>query len=240
MKIVKYDTHAHLDLYDDFEAKLNFIEKHEIYTIIMTNVPKLYGKYKVKYPDFKYGRFALGLHPELAVQYGDQINLFLDYVHEPRYIGEIGLDFVNGVDKDQIRIFEKMIDSCDSSGNKIVSIHSRKAVNTVIDVVGKSKNKIILHWFTGNNKELERAIENGYYFSLNNDMLATKKGQNLLVAVPANKLLIESDSPFTKHTKNNFTINYFDNFYKLSSKVIGKSKEETKLLFSNNFKKLLE
>lgn len=36
MKILKYDTHTHLDLYDDFETKLNYIEKNEIYSIVMT------------------------------------------------------------------------------------------------------------------------------------------------------------------------------------------------------------
>lgn len=240
MKIIKYDTHTHLDLYDDFEAKLNYIENNKIYSIIMTNVPILYHRYKGKYPNLKYGRFALGLHPELAIQYGEQLKLFLDYAHDSRYIGEIGLDFSNGVNRDQIQIFEKMVDLCEAKGNKIISIHSRKAVNSVIDVVGLSKNKIILHWFTGSNKELDRAIEKGYYFSVNNDMLVTSKGQNLLLTVPINRLLIESDSPFTKHTRNNFTVDYFDDFYKLSAKTLDKSEEEIKLLLNNNFKKLLE
>ena len=128
---------------------------------------------------------------------------------------------------------------CNSFNDKIISIHSRKAADSVIDIVGQSKNKVILHWFTGSQKELKRAIGNGYYFSLNNDMLNTNKGKSLLLTVPANKLLIESDSPFTKDTKNNFTIDYFEKFYKLSSKILGKSEEETKLLFSNNFKELL-
>jgi TatD DNase family protein len=239
MKIIKYDTHTHLDLYDDFEIKLQYIEKNKIYSIIMTNVPKLYQRYKIKYPNLKYSRFALGLHPELAVKFKNQLKLFLDYTPESRYIGEIGLDFSNGINKEQILIFEKIIDLCNSFNDKIISIHSRKAADSVIDIVGQSKNKVILHWFTGSQKELKRAIGNGYYFSLNNDMLNTNKGKSLLLTVPANKLLIESDSPFTKDTKNNFTIDYFEKFYKLSSKILGKSEEETKLLFSNNFKELL-
>lgn len=239
-KTIKYDTHTHLDLYDDFEVKLKYIEVNMIYVIIMTNLPKLYRKYKFKYSDLKYGKFALGLHPELAIQYKDQLNLFLDYVDESRYIGEIGLDFSDGINKEQIKIFEEIIGSCESNSNKIISIHSRKAVNNVIDIIGKSKNKIILHWFTGSNKELERSISNGYYFSINTDMLKTKKGQNLLATVPTTRLLIESDSPFTKQTRDDFTIDYFDNFYKLSSRILGKSEEEIKLIFSNNFNQLFQ
>ncbi|QQY79053.1 TatD family hydrolase [Keratinibaculum paraultunense] len=239
MKIIKYDTHTHLDLYDDIKEKLQFIEENKIYSIIMTNIPKLYLRYKAKYHNLKYSRFALGLHPELAVQFKSQLKLFLDYVAESRYIGEIGLDFSNGVNKEQILIFEKIIDSCSFFNDKIISIHSRNAVDSVIDIVGESKNRIILHWFTGTDKELERAIAKGYYFSLNIDMLNTKKGKNLLLTVPSSKLLIESDSPFTKYTKNDFTIDYFDKFYMLSSKILGKSEEEVKLLFSSNFIDLL-
>ncbi len=240
MKIFKYDTHTHLDLYDDFEKKLEYIEKNEIYSIIMTNVPKLYKKYKDKYSNFKFVRFSLGLHPELVIKYGSQLKLFLDYLPESRYIGEIGLDYSRGVVKEQKHVFKKIIESCNFFEDKIISIHSRNATDSVIDIVGKSKNKIILHWFTGSNRELYRAIDNGYYFSINSDMLVTKKGVALISAMPSNKLLVESDSPFTKQTRNNFTIDYFDDFYLNLSNILGKSVDETELLFSENFRTLLK
>ena len=240
MRILKYDTHTHLDLYDDFEMKLKYIEKNEIYTIVMTNVPKLYKKYKDKYPNLKFTRFSLGFHPELVIQYGNQLNLFLDYLPESKYIGEIGLDYSKGIIVDQKQIFERIIESCNTFEDKIISIHSRKATDCVIDIVGKSKNKIILHWFTGSKKELERAINKGYYFSVNSDMLVTKKGAALISVIPANKLLIESDSPFTKQTRNNFTVDYFDDFYIKTSKILGKTVDETELLFSENFRNLIK
>lgn len=240
MRILKYDTHTHLDLYDDFETKLKYIEKNKIYTIVMTNVPKLYKKYKDKYPNLKFTRFSLGLHPELVIQYGNQLNLFLDYLPESKYIGEIGLDYSKGIIIDQKQIFERIILSCNTFEDKIISIHSRKATDSVIDIVGESKNKIILHWFTGSKKELDRAIDKGYYFSVNSDMLVTKKGAALISDIPLNKLLIESDSPFTKQTRNNFTVDYFDDFYMKASKILGKTVDEVELLFSENFKTLLK
>lgn len=240
MKILKYDTHTHLDLYDDFETKLKYIEKNEIYSIVMTNVPQLYKRYKSKYKNLKFTRFSLGLHPELAVQYENQLQYFFEYLNESKYIGEIGLDYSKGVSQEQTKIFERIIESCESFSDKIISIHSRKAVASVIDIVGESKNKIILHWFTGSNKELQRAIDKGYYFSLNTDMLATKRGASLISAMPPKKILIESDSPFTKQTRNNFTVDYFDDFYAGASKILCKSVDETKLLFSENFRELLK
>lgn len=240
MKIIRYDTHTHLDLYNDFETKLKYAEENEIYSIVMTNVPKLYKKYKDKYQNLKFSKFSLGLHPELVAQYGNQLELFLDYVSDSRYIGEIGLDYSKGISRQQIQVFEVMIDACESLGEKIISIHSRKAATSVIDIVGESKNKIILHWFTGSNKDLERAINKGYYFSVNSDMLATKKGRKLILTVPINKLLIESDSPFTKQTRHNFTAQYFDDFYISLSNILGKSVDEIKLLLSANFINILE
>lgn len=240
MKIFKYDTHTHLDLYDDFETKLKYVEENEIHAIVMTNVPRLYKKYKEKYPNLIFTRFSLGLHPELAVKYRSQLKLFLDYVPKSRYIGEIGLDYSKGVGKEQAQIFEKIIETCNSFEDKIISIHSRQATDKVIDIVGESKNKIILHWFTGSNKELGRAIDKGYFFSVNSDMLVTKKGAALISVMPLDKLLIESDSPFTKRTRRDFTVEYFDDFYISVSKILGKSVKDTELMFSENFRTLLE
>lgn len=56
----------------------------------------------------------------------------------------------------------------DNLGNRIVSIHSKKATGPVIsllhDLVVNKTNVYILHWFTGTKKELEKAIELGCYF----------------------------------------------------------------------------
>ena len=71
-------------------------------------------------------------------------------------------------------------------------------------------------------------------------MLVTKKGAALISDIPLNKLLIESDSPFTKQTRNNFTIDYFDDFYMNASKILGKTVDEVEFLFSENFRTLLK
>ena len=71
-------------------------------------------------------------------------------------------------------------------------------------------------------------------------MLNTKKGEWLLSTVPAHKLLIESDSPFTNQTRYNFTVDYFNDFYIKASNILYKSFDEIELLFSENFRTLLE
>ncbi len=66
MNSFKFDTHIHLDLFEDRENIIKYIEEEKSYTIAMTNLPILYKKYINKYKDLKYIRFALGFHPELV------------------------------------------------------------------------------------------------------------------------------------------------------------------------------
>ena len=193
-----YDTHFHLDLQKDRAAVLREIESSQIYTIAVTNLPELYQKENTEIKS-KYIRFALGFHPELVAQYRKQIPLMWDLLPEARYVGEVGLDFVDDSHKnEQIAFFEELIERCRQDEKKILTIHSRRAVRDVLRIIGKEfKFKPILHWFTGTKDELQEAIEKGCYISVNGAMLASKRFINMLSLIPNERLLIETDSPFT-------------------------------------------
>ena len=89
-----FDTHFHLDLQKDRAAAIRQIEEQRIYTIAVTNLPDLYRKEKTEVAS-KYIRYALGFHPELVHQFPSQIPLMWEWLPEARYIGEVGLDFVD-------------------------------------------------------------------------------------------------------------------------------------------------
>lgn len=89
-----FDTHFHLDLQKDRVAAIRQIEENSIYTIAVTNVPDLYRK-ELSEVVSKYIRLGLGFHPELVHQYKNQIPMMWDLLPETRYIGEVGLDFVD-------------------------------------------------------------------------------------------------------------------------------------------------
>ena len=59
------------------------------------------------------------------------------------------------------------------------------------------KNICIFHWFTGTASERRRAIEAGAWFSINPRMLRTKGGQETIKTVPVDRILLETDAPFT-------------------------------------------
>lgn len=192
-----YDTHFHLDLQKDRTTAIREIEEHQIYTIAVTNLPDLYRKESSDIAS-KYIRFALGFHPELVHQYKNQIPLMWELLSDARYIGEVGLDFVDVTHKnEQLAFFSELIERCRYDSNKIITIHSRKAVQQVLDIIGNNfRFKPILHWFTGSNGELLKAIEKGFYFSINKSMMNTKKFQSMLALIPKERLLFETDSPF--------------------------------------------
>lgn len=227
-----YDTHFHLDLQKDRTAAIREIEKYKIYTIAVTNLPDLYRKESGEIAS-KYIRFALGFHPELINQYKKQIPLMWELLPDARYIGEVGLDFVNTTHKnEQLAFFSELIERCRYDNNKIITIHSRLAVRQVLDIIGDNfRFKPILHWFTGNKTELSNAIEKGFYLSVNKSMMNTKKFQSLLALIPKERLLLETDSPFIS-----FPYSHHETLTKINQLVKEKKKDVN---MWNNFRIVL-
>ena len=228
-----YDTHFHLDLQKNRTAAIREIEEHKIYTIAVTNLPDLYRKESIEIAS-KYIRFALGFHPELLYQYKNQIPLMWELLSDARYIGEVGLDFVDVTHKnEQLAFFSELIERCRYDKHKIISIHSRKAVRHVIDIIGDNfRFKPILHWFTGSENELSNAIEKGFYFSVNKSMLNSKKFQSMLALIPKERLLFETDSPFIS-----FSYSHYETLTKINQFIKGKKVDVN---MWNNFKAILD
>jgi TatD DNase family protein len=227
-----YDTHFHLDLQKDQTNAIREIEEHQIYTIAVTNLPDLYRKESGEIAS-KYIRFALGFHPELVHQYKSQIPLMWELLSEARYIGEVGLDFANLTHKnEQLAFFSELIERCRYDNSKIITIHSRRAVRQVLDIIGdRFRFKPVLHWFTGSKEELLNAVERGFYFSVNKSMMNTKKFQSILPLLPKERLLFETDSPFIS-----FSYSHHETLIKLKQLIMEK-KEDVNMW--NNFKILL-
>lgn len=220
---------------------INYIESSRSYTIVMTNVPDLYKRYIREHAKYKYVRFALGLHPELVHQYKSQISIFHEFVKTSRYIGEVGLDFTKGVDQEQIEVFEEIMRACEQHNGKIISVHSRRAADEVMDIIGESKdNGIILHWFSGTMKQLDRAINLGYYFSINTNILNSKKGREVVKRIPTDKLLIESDAPFTNVTKHSYDLDFIDTIFTKTADLLNSPEQEIMEIYSENFMRLLK
>jgi TatD DNase family protein len=198
------DTHCHIDLYPNFHQIIDAVEAAGIYTIAVTNAPSVFRECVQLLSGKKYIRAALGMHPQLAHQRVRELPLALELISETKYVGEIGLDFVTTDSADrasQLKVFRAITDRCATSGNKVLTVHSRRAAKEVVATLGDQyPGKIILHWYSGSIRVLEQALSYGYYFSVNPAMVRTETGQKIVSAIPEERLLTESDGPFVEIT----------------------------------------
>jgi TatD DNase family protein len=235
-----YDVHAYIDFYDDRNSVISYIESKKIYTIAVTNLPKLYKKYQNEYLSLKYIRFALGFHPELVLKYYSQIDEFIELLPHVKYIGEIGLDFSQGksfIDKDmQLKVFNKIILHCKKCmEKKILSIHSRNAAKEVASIVNNYHGRVIMHWFSGNITDLNVAINAGYYFSINNQMVDSDKGRKIIEQIPEDRILTETDAPFSRMTKSGYCLESINYVYKQLSLIKKTGYDNIIKILTNNF-----
>ena len=200
-----YDMHCHLDLMLDMKKIIQESLNEKLVIIAVTTTPKAYER-EVELCNLNPNiQVALGLHPQLVGERFNELPLLLNKIQNAKYIGEIGLDFnkqnINSKEK-QIEVFNNIIKKCSELGNKVLSIHSVKSSRNVLDTLEiyktTKKNVCILHWFTGNEQQLDQAIELGCYFSINSKMLSTARGKKVIQKVPEDKLLVETDAPFIK------------------------------------------
>lgn len=236
------DAHMHFDLYDDRSEILRYVEKKKSYTIAVTNLPELFEKYKNQCIGNKYFQLALGFHPELVHQYNKQQWLFKELINETRFIGEIGLDYTKKSKEDvmcQTEIFEKILEWC-SGKNKVLSIHSRSASKKVVDMLDGFDGIVILHWYSGSVTDLRRAISQGCYLSINHQMLQSTNGRNIIRNIPVDRILLESDAPFTKGLNEKYTVDFNDEIYKYIGELYHQEIDIVKKRVKANFADVLK
>ena len=204
------DFHCHLDLYPEFESIIKECEQTGVYTLAVTTTPRAWPRNRDLTLKTKYVRAALGFHPQLIDKdYHKDLSLWEKYLPEACYIGEVGIDasarFSHTI-REQTQAFEHILQCCSKAGGKILSVHCVRSASIILDVIEKnvSANRvgIVLHWFTGSIVEAKRAVAIGCYFSINPKMLKTKKCHDLLEVIPRERILTETDGPFTElHNK---------------------------------------
>jgi TatD DNase family protein len=237
------DTHFHLDLLPNAIEVAEKIRQAKIYTIAVTNTPSVFHfSHKIS-QDNPFIRAAVGLHPELALARVNELPLLWDLLEHTRYVGEIGLDYgkLNSSEKVKQRlIFDQIITKCAEKKGKILTVHSRGCAEDVIDTIGPNfPGKVILHWYSGSIRHLERAVANGFYFSVNYQMTLSENGGRVINSIPHDRLLTESDGPFVKIALEHSSPLSMPKILNAISRVYGFPIEHTKALVYRNFEKLL-
>ena len=199
------DYHCHIDLYPDHEQAMLECDADGVATLAVTTTPRAYARNVELASHTKNVRVALGLHPQLVADRAHEITLWDELLPKSRFVGEVGLDasprFYRSFDR-QKDVFLHILKACSRSGNKILSIHSVRTAKIVLDMIESElparNGKAVLHWFTGSVKELKRGVDLGCYFSVNTAMLVNEKKADLVRAIPLDRILTETDGPFTR------------------------------------------
>lgn len=195
------DTHFHLDYYRNHRQLYEIINELEQYTLCMTSSPGVFVSCQRMYKETAFLKFALGFHPREKSLSSKDFSDFLILASKVNYIGEVGMDFSSDayISRSlQIDYFEKIVEMC-ARRNILMSVHLRKSENEAIEIIKKyHPQKCIIHWFTGSVSQLSQLISLGCYFSVNANMVQNRSTSQKVMQIPCEKILVESDGPFTK------------------------------------------
>lgn len=143
-----------------------------------------------------------GIHPEAAGR--EDLEAFCDIFSRNILridgIGEIGLDRTydeRGMVpyEMQKKVFDMMLRLAESN-DKPVSIHSRKSLDDILQILPSYNLKsVLLHWFAGSKKQLAQAANMGLYVSFGPALVYADDKKVLLRQAPKDRILVETDGP---------------------------------------------
>ncbi len=236
------DYHCHLDLYPNPLKMFDEVKSKKADVLAVTTSPRAYIKTSQYFSDSEKVRVAVGFHPELVALRQNEWTLFMQTVKNCRYIGEIGIEgsrrFRDSLDI-QTTFFREALIEAEKEPGHIISIHSRGATKQVLTSIERTKKnyKPVLHWFMGNIKEVEWAIELGCWFSVNPKMCESKHGQNIINRIPRNRILPETDAPFVM-LKNRPYYPWDETVPKYIAEINNTSLESVLAMLNDNLKNL--
>lgn len=234
------DTHFHLDKYRNHKELYTQINDLRQYTICVTCTPGVFLSCIKIYPETKYLKFGLGIHPDEVVNPERQLYEFDSCIDQAHYIGEIGLDYSsNKSDTNAQKKVLRHILKVQSQRNLVATIHVKKAEEDLIQLLQEyPSSKRIIHWFSGTKEQMQNLLKEGCYFSVNASMTLSESGKRRLVEIPPDRLLIESDGPYSKTNGSRFSPEKLATLYREVESVVQIANLES-VVFQNFYRLLL-
>jgi TatD DNase family protein len=154
-------------------------------------------------------RFSVGVHPHHAKVFAsnpqaaaDTVAARLDALPACRAVGEIGLDYHYDFSPREVQhdVFRVQIRLALERDLPIV-IHTREAEDDTLRIIreeGQGRLRGVFHCFTGDQAAADRALGTGFFLSIPG-VATFPKAETLrqaAAAAPADRLLVETDSPY--------------------------------------------
>ncbi len=186
----------------------------------------------------------IGIHPECADDNVEKMIEMIDENHDILSgIGEIGLDpTYENTNTRQVDVFESLL-SIAEKFNKPVSIHSRKSLDNVFEIMTSYNTQhALLHWFDGSKKQLQKAMDMGFFVSFGPVMIYANDKQTLLSKTDESKILVETDGPvrFSRcFESKSGQISFIPSVIFAAAKVLEKTFDDMTNLLEKNSKSYL-
>ena len=201
------DSHAHLEdeKYDKDREEIIEECKKDLTFLINVGSNLLTSKQSIELAhnyDFIYA--SVGIHPHDAQREFDKVEEIERLALQEKVvaIGEIGLDYYydDPPKEFQKEIFIKQIRLAKKLNLPII-IHDRDAHGDILDILKQEWTKDlrgVFHSYSGSVEMAFQVIEMNFYISLGGPVTFknAKKPKEVAKAVPIEKLLIETDSPY--------------------------------------------
>lgn len=197
------DSHAHLDACEEPAATL--VER--AFAVGVTRIVTIGTgidscRVALEIADEHDGVFAaLGIDPhQAATPEAERLGELRELLAHPKAVavGETGLDTVRrfATPLEQRRLFDAQLELADELSLPVV-VHSREAADETADALASFRGAVILHCFSSPGL-LPAALERGYYVSFAGNATYPKSPElrDAAKAVPADRILVETDSPY--------------------------------------------
>lgn len=202
-----FDAHVHLDFMSNAPEVVADAARDGLDLYAATVTPAGYTKALASVGSRRNVYLALGLHPWWVADGRcdeEDVCHFEDLAGATRWLGEVGLDFSDGhtppnSHRRQAETFARVCTAAAQTPGTVLSIHSVRAAGTCLDILADTgcltRCRCVFHWFSGSSDELHRAVTSGCWFSVNEMMLASRRGREYARQVPLERLLTETDLP---------------------------------------------
>ncbi|HZQ08722.1 MAG TPA: TatD family hydrolase [Anaerolineae bacterium] len=146
---------------------------------------------------------AVGIHPEAVREASlDDLDVIRELAAHPKVIaiGEIGLDYYWDKTTAELQqtFFERQLELA-ADLRLPAAVHDREAHEKIIETIAIYKKvRGVLHAFSGSMEMAQRAFKLGYVISLGGPITFSnnQRAPELIRALPLDKILIETDSPY--------------------------------------------
>ena len=198
-----FDSHAHL-CFPDFKGEQEEIiaSAREHLKGVMVSSARFQESIDVldlvkKYPNFLHA--SIGHHPIEGNELEKTIALIRDQIKNISAIGEVGLDRHWVKDEQKIKqqknVFKTFI-ALSKEVKRPLVIHSWDAEAEAFELIKDAGVRAAFHCYTGPKNLALEIADAGFFVSISTAVLFSKTVKKTAKAIPLDKILLETDSPF--------------------------------------------